>query len=179
MKKNQYIYSWIKLGVLVFAGIIICYLLAFSKTIDLYMQKKNNNLILTEINRLPIIIKKMEKTIESNERKHYENNGLDSLTSRQKTLDLFAIASTKFKFSVKEVSPSYNSASDSLNYELSVFTLEGNYFELLKTWNYIEKQIHFGNIPSCRFFILEDFRLNTKKLNLIIYVELLKNKNKL
>lgn len=178
MKKNQYTYNWFKLAILVFAGIIISYLLAFSKTIDLYKQKNNDDAILLEIKSLPESIKNLEKTIEKNEKNQFKNSGLDSLSSRQKILDLFAIASAKYSFSVKEVSPCFLSSLDSVNYELSVFTLEGSYFELLKTWNFIENEIHFGNIPSSRFFISEDFRLNTKKLNLILYVELFKNKNR-
>jgi hypothetical protein len=54
--------------------------------------------------------------------------------------------------------------------------LEGNYFDLVKTWNFIENNISFGSVKSAKFIINEDFRINKKKLNLILYVELFKNK---
>jgi len=175
---DQYTMKWIKLAVIIIAGFIFSYILAFSNTIQLYNQSKDNNSILLEAKEKPKTIQRLENSITENEKNLIKTSGLDSLTSRQKMLDLFANASTKFTFAIREVSPSYISSTDSLNAELSVFTLEGNFFELLKTWNYIENQIHFGKINSGRFYIAEDFRLNLKKLNLILYVELLKNKEK-
>lgn len=178
MKKNKYTNNWIKLILLFCIGIIISYYFAFSKTIELFKQKKENRNYISELINLMKNIKDLEKTIEINENKKYINIGLDSLSSRQKLLDLFAIASEKYSFSIKEVTPIFNSSLDSVNYDLSVFTIEGNFFELLKTWNFIENKIHFGYIPSARFFILEDYRINKKKLNLTLYVELFKNKSR-
>ena len=178
IKTDQYTIKWIKLTLLFIAALILSYFLAFSNTIDLYKRSSNNKTLLLEINEKPKTIKKLEHKIVENEEQLIKMSGLDSLTSTQKMLDLFAGASTQFAFSVKEVSPSYISSTDSLNLELSVYTLEGNFPELLKTWNYIEKQLRFGNISSSRFYISQNYKLNLNKLNLILYVELFKNKKK-
>lgn len=177
-KTDKYTVKWIKLAIIVIVSFIISYLFAFSNTFDLYKQSSNNKTNIIELKEKPLILKKLEKKVIENEESMIKVSGLDSLTSRQKMLDLFASATGKFLFSVKEVSPSYISSIDSTNYELSIYTLEGSFLELLKTWNYIEKQIHFGKIYSSRFYISEDYRLNLKKLNLILYVELFKNKKK-
>ncbi|MCX6232976.1 MAG: hypothetical protein NTZ33_15710 [Bacteroidetes bacterium] len=178
IKTDKYILKWIKLAGFILAGFILSYFLAFSNTIQLYKQSNENNSLIIEANELPFTIKKLERKVKENEEKKFKVSGLDSLTSRQKILDLFASASSEYTFSVKEVSPTYVSSQDSLNTELSVFTLEGNFFELLKTWHFIENQLYFGKINAGRFYVNEDFRLNIKKLNLILYVELLKNKKK-
>lgn len=169
--------KWLFLLLLVVGGLLVCYFLAFSKTIDLYKQYHNQQeQNLSNINK-PQTIRNLQKEVDLNEKFLSQKTGADTIVPRQIVIDLLSKASQQNRFRLIEVSPSYTNLSDTSSSEITAYTLEGSYTELMKTWYFLEKNLRSGNIRSTRFFVKQDFKTHIEKLNMKLYVELLKKKD--
>lgn len=67
----------------------------------------------------------------------------------------------------------YNEEKDFM-VETNVFTVEGNFFELLKLVYLLEQENRIGKISSARFFVKKDLKTHTTGLNATIYLQNIK-----
>lgn len=166
---------------LLIAGIIIAlvlsYVLAISKTVDLYVIFQNSN---------------NQKNISENgalEKEHNQDDMIlvnkmldryyaDTLVIKERLLDEFNNLCTVHNCKIKSIGETVLYKEFGLDVINNQIEIEGSYFQLLKIINVLENKHEFGKINSCDFFVINDFLTKSSKLRMKLNVQnISKNEN--
>lgn len=164
---QQKAYVSLTLGLI---GLVMCYNLAFSKTLDISASNETMEEKLQNANSLPRQIKKMKQSLEYLNT-HFGNYIEDDTKDREALLHL--ISSYCHLNNITLISYPYlgKEKKNDINIHTNQVIARGNFIDLLRLLYHLEKEEEQGRIVSSRFSMSRDFTVNKYFLELTISIQ--------